>query len=335
MILTKLRQKRSATLVDSLDTLFIMGLRDEFDKGVLNTLKIDFSRSQTNDSAYELSGSKNVALLKQARALGDKLLIAWPDHRQNLPFPQLDFRRSKPSFKKKASDVEVVIAEPVHFLKAGTLILEFERLSYYTQDPKYLRQAIKAMQAIMNTPSTFPGLAGFFLAVQNQEVKNDLATWGVFPLPKEESVVCSLISVVLLYKRTATGLGPETFNFLGPNGEKPPQKPSLKDLEFFKKNGFYIGFKSYELRPEVVESAFYAWRLTGDTRYQDFVWDAFKSLQKHCKAPASFSAISDVNSLPANATNSSESFLYAELFKYIYLTFADPKLLSLDEYLFS
>ena len=102
----------SATLVDSLDTLFIMGLRDEFDKGVLNTLKIDFSRSQTNDtislfettirylggmlSAYELSGSKNVALLKQARALGDKLLIAWPDHRQNLPFPQLDFRRSKP-----------------------------------------------------------------------------------------------------------------------------------------------------------------------------------------------------------------------------------------------
>jgi hypothetical protein len=30
------------------------------------------------------------------------------------------------------------------------LILEFERLSYHTQDPKYLRQAAKAMQAIMS-----------------------------------------------------------------------------------------------------------------------------------------------------------------------------------------
>jgi hypothetical protein len=63
-------------------------------------------------------------------------------------------------------------------------------------------------------------------------------------------------------------------------------------------------------RPEVVESAFYAWRLTGDSRYQDFVWDAFKSLQKHCKAPASFAAISDVNSLPPKLIDDSESFLW-------------------------
>jgi len=108
-----------------------------------------------------------------------------------------------------------------------------------------------------------------------------------------------------------------------------------KSLSFFKENGFYIEKSPYILRPEVVESAFYAWRLTGDTRYQDFVWDAFKSLQKHCKAPASFSSIQDVNSLPAMLTNDSESFLFAELFKYMYLTFADPNLLSLDEYVFT
>ncbi|KAA1081911.1 maturation of Asn-linked oligosaccharides protein [Puccinia graminis f. sp. tritici] len=113
------------------------------------------------------------------------------------------------------------------------------------------------------------------------------------------------------------------------------KKPRSAELEFFDKNGFYIGIESYDLRPEVVESAFYAWRLTGDTRYQDFVWEAFKSLQKHCKAPASFAAISDVNSLPAKLIDDSESFLYAELFKYIYLTFSDPNLLSLDEYVFT
>ncbi|KAA1087645.1 maturation of Asn-linked oligosaccharides protein [Puccinia graminis f. sp. tritici] len=123
-------------------------------------------------SAYELSGSKNTALLKQARTLGDKLLTAWPDPRQNLPFPQLDFGRNRPVFKKKISSAEILVAE------AGTLILELGRLSHHTQDPKYLRQAVKAMQAIMNSRSTFPGLAGFSLAVQSQAVKNDFATWG-------------------------------------------------------------------------------------------------------------------------------------------------------------
>ncbi|POV97192.1 hypothetical protein PSHT_14700 [Puccinia striiformis] len=429
----------SATLVDSLDTLFVMGLRDEFEKGILNTLKIDFTTSQTKDtvslfettirylggmlSAYELSGSSNKPLLNQARTLGDKLLIAWPDSQQNLPFPTLDFGRNMSVFGKDASTAEVLTAE------AGTLILELERLSYHTRDPKYLRHAAKAMQAIMSTPSTFPGLAGFSLAVKSQAVKNDKATWGVWNHKSKSRQIISqnmeasrrIIEAHLLqvsplhnltylasfssskggidyefshlgcfaggnwllggkvlndpstfeyglrlietcmetYKRTATGLGPESFRFLGPHDETAAKKPSSEvafvtsypqftrlknslrffcikqDLAFFKKNGFYIDSRSYILRPEVVESAFYAWRLTGDTRYQDFVWDAFQSLQKHCKASAIFSAIADVNSLPAKFTDDSESFLYAELFKYFYLTFSDPNLLSLDEYVFT
>lgn len=416
----------SATLVDSLDTLFVMGLKNEFEKGISNTLKIDFSKSQTSDdvslfettirylggilSAYELSGSKHQGLLKQAQKLGDKLMIAWPDSSQNLPFPRLDFGRHKPVFEE-ASTAEVVVAE------AGSLILEFERLSHHTQNPKYLRQAAKAMHAIMNTTSTFPGLAGFSLTVQSQQVKEDLATWGggadsyyeyllkygimsnnqdksyleawkrAVKSSKEHLIQVSLVhnltyladfsatkgglryefshlgcfaggnwllggrvlkdpstfelglrlveTCMETYKRTATGLGPEIFGFLGPQGEYPARRPNSQELEFFKENGFYIEKSPYILRPEVVESAFYAWRLTGDTRYQDFVWDAFKSLQKHCKAPASFSSIQDVNSLPAMLTNDSESFLFAELFKYMYLTFADPNLLSLDEYVFT
>jgi len=42
----------SATLVDSLDTLFVMDLQDRFTQGVAATLKIDFSRSRT----HEVSG---------------------------------------------------------------------------------------------------------------------------------------------------------------------------------------------------------------------------------------------------------------------------------------
>lgn len=99
-------------------------------------------------------------------------MIAWPDSSQNLPFPRLDFGRHKPVFEE-ASTAEILVAEVsrgghedvnmyqdsetlIHLahvplcLKAGSLILEFERLSYHTQDPKYLRQASKAMQAIMS-----------------------------------------------------------------------------------------------------------------------------------------------------------------------------------------
>ncbi|KAI9605642.1 hypothetical protein H4Q26_004007 [Puccinia striiformis f. sp. tritici PST-130] len=136
------------------------------------------------------------------------------------------------------------------------------------------------------------------------------------------------------YKRTATGLGPEIFRFLGPNGENSGDKPSPQDVEFFKANGFYITNAAYHLRPEVIESAFYAWRLTGDVQYQEFVWQAFKSLQKYCKAVVSYSDIENVNSNSnPQPKDASESFLYAETFKYIYLTFSDPELLSLDQYI--
>ncbi|KAI9611318.1 hypothetical protein KEM48_004560 [Puccinia striiformis f. sp. tritici PST-130] len=109
-----------------------------------------------------------------------------------------------------------------------------------------------------------------------------------------------------------------------------------KDVEFSKAIGFYITNAAYHLRPEVIKSAFYAWQLTGDVQYQEFVWQAFKSLQKYCKAVVSYSDIENVNSNSnPQPKDASKSFLYAKTFKYIYLTFLDPELLSLDQYAFS
>jgi mannosyl-oligosaccharide alpha-1,2-mannosidase len=60
----------------------------------------------------------------------------------------------------------------------------------------------------------------------------------------------------------------------------------------------------------VIESAFYAWRLTGDVQYQEFVWQAFQALQKYCKATASYSDIENVNSnTNPKQSDASESFL--------------------------
>ncbi|KNF01519.1 hypothetical protein PSTG_05299 [Puccinia striiformis f. sp. tritici PST-78] len=143
--------KPLVTLVNALNTLFVMNLQDRFTQGVAETLKIDFLRSQTDDgvlifettiryiagilSAYKLSGATNTPLLDQARKLGDKLL-------------------------------------------AGSLVMEFDWLSFHTRQPEYLQYATKAAQTVIKTPSALPGLPGLIFGVKNQTILNDLATWG-------------------------------------------------------------------------------------------------------------------------------------------------------------
>ena len=80
----------AATLVDSLDTLWIMGLKKEFMNAVSSLDKIDFSRSTGEEinvfettirylggflSAYDLSG--HAALLTKAIQLGEMLYVAF------------------------------------------------------------------------------------------------------------------------------------------------------------------------------------------------------------------------------------------------------------------
>lgn len=80
----------AATLVDSLDTLWIVGLRDDFNKAVAEVGKIDFTTSTEEEinvfetnirylggflSAYDLSGQH--VLLEKAIELGDMIYAAF------------------------------------------------------------------------------------------------------------------------------------------------------------------------------------------------------------------------------------------------------------------
>lgn len=59
------------------------------------------------------------------------------------------------------------------------------------------------------------------------------------------------------YAETVTNIGPESFSW---NANSVPE--SQKD--FYEKAGFYITNGAYILRPEVIESFYYAWRITGE-----------------------------------------------------------------------
>ncbi|KAF9049289.1 seven-hairpin glycosidase [Hymenopellis radicata] len=71
------------------------------------------------------------------------------------------------------------------------------------------------------------------------------------------------------YASTATGIGPEAFAYISSDGNfTGGSAPTPAQQAFYSLHGFYITSSVYILRPEVLESNFYAWRVTGDQKYQ-------------------------------------------------------------------
>ncbi|XP_039596706.1 mannosyl-oligosaccharide 1,2-alpha-mannosidase IA [Polypterus senegalus] len=121
------------------------------------------------------------------------------------------------------------------------------------------------------------------------------------------------------YARSDTKLGPEAFRF---DGGAEATATRLSD-------------RYYILRPEVVESYMYMWRLTHDPKYREWGWEAIQALEKYCRVDAGFSGIRDVYSTTPNYDNMQQSFFLAETLKYLYLLFSDDDLLPLEDWIFN
>jgi mannosyl-oligosaccharide alpha-1,2-mannosidase len=93
--------------------------------------------------------------------------------------------------------------------------------------------------------------------------------------------------------------------------------PTPYQAAFYEKHGFYITGGDYILRPEVLESNFYAWRVTGDTKYLNNAAAAVKSFNKYLPATVAFAGINDVNSRNSSKIDDMESFWFAEVLKYL------------------
>ena len=122
------------------------------------------------------------------------------------------------------------------------------------------------------------------------------------------------------YNRSETGLGPEAFRFSHKTGEAK----AIRTTE-----------KYYILRPEVIESYFYLWRLTKDPKYRDWGWEAVIALEKYCRTEAGFSGIKNVYQKNSVKDDVQQSFFLAETLKYLYLLFSEDDLLPLDKWVFN
>ncbi|XP_074509162.1 mannosyl-oligosaccharide 1,2-alpha-mannosidase IA isoform X2 [Sebastes fasciatus] len=121
------------------------------------------------------------------------------------------------------------------------------------------------------------------------------------------------------YTRSATKLGPEAFRFDG-GGEATATR---------------MGDRYYILRPEVIESYMYMWRLTHDPKYREWGWEAVEALEQHCRVESGFSGIRDVYTMSASHDNMQQSFFLSETLKYLYLLFSDDDLLPLEDWVFN
>jgi mannosyl-oligosaccharide alpha-1,2-mannosidase len=117
---------------------------------------------------------------------------------------------------------------------------------------------------------------------------------------------------------SSTGIGPEAFAFISSDGNFTGSgDPSADQLAFYKKHGYYITASDYILRPEVLESNFYAFRVTGDQKYLDRAASAVTSFNKFLRTPTGFAGLNDVNSLNGGLIDDTESFWFAEVLKYL------------------
>ncbi|MCJ1387923.1 hypothetical protein MMC18_000766 [Xylographa bjoerkii] len=134
----------AATLVDALDTLWIMGMEEEFQQAALAIGEIDFTTSIRSDiplfettirylggliAAHDLSGGKYKVLLAKAVELADVLMGAF-DTPNRMPITYYFWKPTFASQPHRAS-TRVVLAE------LGSLSVEFTRLAQITKQAKY------------------------------------------------------------------------------------------------------------------------------------------------------------------------------------------------------
>jgi mannosyl-oligosaccharide alpha-1,2-mannosidase len=154
-----------ATLVDSLDTLWIMGLKEEFEHAVAAASKINFDKVPNQDinvfetnirylggflAAYDLSGDKR--LLTKAREVGELLYVAF-DTPNRMPMTRWNAWAAGWGKSQVAHD-NVLLAE------IGSFSLEFIRLSILTGDPKWYDAVQRIIELLRDQQQTtrLPGM---------------------------------------------------------------------------------------------------------------------------------------------------------------------------------
>jgi mannosidase alpha-like ER degradation enhancer 2 len=367
------------TPVDALDTMIIMGLREEADrtrKYIVDNLSFDKDIYVQNFeitirllggllSNYQLTGDKR--LLTLAEDLGNRLLPVFGSP-TGLPYRFVNLKTGK------------VRGAETNPAEAGTLLIEFGTLSRLTHRAIFYAKAKRALEAIYSHRSPI-GLVGTRIDVETGVWTNTdshisaeidsyyeylLKSWLLFRDQDCRRMWFESIATINKYladeiggelwyghadmatgKRTATTFGALDAFFpaiLARSGDlKRARRLQASSFKMWMKYGIEpeeidyktmeVGSPGYPLRPEIVESAYYLYHYTKDPEYLKMGQTLFNDFVKNCKTDEAYAGLKSV--VTKEKSDSMQSFLFAETFKYFYLIFAPPKTLDLDRIIFN
>lgn len=94
-----------------------------------------------------------------------------------------------------------------------------------------------------------------------------------------------------------------------------------------------IAYPGYQLRPEIVESAYYLYHYTGDEKYLEMGKTFFEDTIKYCKTDVAYTSLKSV--VTKEKADYMHSFFFAETLKYYYLLFSPPNTLDFKNTIFN
>jgi mannosidase alpha-like ER degradation enhancer 2 len=105
------------------------------------------------------------------------------------------------------------------------------------------------------------------------------------------------------------------------------------ELEVFDYQKMEVVDGGYPLRPEIVELTYYLYQYTSDERYLQMGKTFFDDFVKYCKTDEGYASLKSV--VTKEKSDTMQSFLFAETFKYYYLLFSPSKTLDFKKVVFN
>lgn len=366
------------TPVDALDTMLLMGLRDEADKAkALLIEKLSFDKDVTVKSfeitirilggllsAHQMTGDSR--LLALAEDLGNRLLPVF-ESPTGMPYMYVNLRTGR------ASGAESNPAE------IGTLILELGTLARLTKRPVFFERAKRALVELERRRAK-TGLLGEGIDVETGRWTNATShVGGGIDSYYEYLLKCERLfgdrdcgamwrrgiravnrhladdgpsglwygeADMATGRRTATTYGalhaflPSVLALGGDIGRaRRLQESGFRmwtlhgiEPEALDYRAMRVVSPAYQLRPEIVESAYYLHHFTKDPRYLEMGRTFLEDLVRHCRTDEGYTVLKSV--VTKERGDRQHSFFLAETLKYLYLLFA-PETLDFDSVVFN
>ncbi|XP_078417553.1 ER degradation-enhancing alpha-mannosidase-like protein 3 isoform X2 [Cetorhinus maximus] len=347
--------KFSLTLVDTLDTLALLNQIEEFEvavKKVINDVHLDndivVSVFETNIRVLGgLLGGHTMALilkdqgeqmqwyndelLDMAKELGYRLLPAF-NTTSGLPYPRVNLKYGlrRPE-AKTGTETDTCTA------CAGTLILEFAALSRLSGDPVFEQHARKALDFLWEKRQRNSNLVGTTINIHTGD-------W----VRRDSGVGAGIDSYYEYLFKAYILLGDDGYLQRFNTVLKGDIRPAIETHEMLyqvtKKHNFLpeafttdfrVHWAQHPLRPEFAESTYFLYKATGDKYYLEVGKTIIENLNKYARVPCGFAAMKDVRT--GSHEDRMDSFFLAEMFKYLYLLFAekDDVLFDVEDYIFT